>query len=78
MPKTEFEAFRDYGEMRAKADYMHEFGVDTVADVAHTLAMLSPPKAGAPAMSSYRIVPSAHWSAAGPASCDARHCSGAM
>ncbi len=25
--------------MRAKADYMHEFGVDTVADVARTLAM---------------------------------------
>src|SRR6476620_2937048 len=39
MPKTEFEAFRDYSEMRAKADYMHEFGVDTVADVARTLAM---------------------------------------
>ena len=39
MPKTEFEAFRDYAEMRAKADYMHEFGVDTVADVARTLAM---------------------------------------
>ena len=39
MPKTEFEAFRDYAEMRAKADYMHKFGVDTVADVARTLAM---------------------------------------
>src|SRR5215813_5641303 len=39
MPKTEFEAFRDYAEMRAKADYMHAFGVDTVADVARTLAM---------------------------------------
>jgi ribonucleoside-diphosphate reductase beta chain len=39
MPKTEFEAFRDYAEMRAKADYMHEFGVETVADVARTLAM---------------------------------------
>ncbi len=39
MPKTEFEAFRDYGEMRAKADYMHTFGTDTVADVARTLAM---------------------------------------
>jgi ribonucleoside-diphosphate reductase beta chain len=39
MPKTEFEAFRDYGEMRAKADYMHEFGVGTVGDVARTLAM---------------------------------------
>ena len=39
MPKTEFEAFRDYAEMRAKADYMHEFGVETVADVSRTLAM---------------------------------------
>ncbi|MGD9538684.1 MAG: ribonucleotide-diphosphate reductase subunit beta [Alphaproteobacteria bacterium] len=39
MPKAEFEAFRDYAEMRAKADYMHAFGVDTVADVARTLAM---------------------------------------
>ena len=39
MPKTEFEAFRDYKEMRAKADYMHTFGVGTVADVARTLAM---------------------------------------
>ncbi len=39
MPKAEFEAFRDYAEMRAKADYMHGFGVATVADVARTLAM---------------------------------------
>lgn len=39
MPKTEFEAFRDYSEMRDKADYMHTFGVETVGDVARTLAM---------------------------------------
>jgi len=39
MPKAEFEAFRDYGEMRAKADYMHTFGTATVGDVARTLAM---------------------------------------
>src|SRR5215813_3257503 len=39
MPKTEFEAFRDYDAMRAKADYMHTFGVNTVSDVARTLAM---------------------------------------
>jgi ribonucleoside-diphosphate reductase beta chain len=39
MPKTEFAAFRDYAEMRAKADYMRSFGVETVADVARTLAM---------------------------------------
>jgi ribonucleoside-diphosphate reductase beta chain len=39
MPQTEFEAFRDYDEMKAKADYMHTFGVGTVSDVARTLAM---------------------------------------
>src|ERR1700753_2833563 len=39
MPKAEFEAFRDYAELRAKADYMHTFGVGTCADVARTLAM---------------------------------------
>jgi len=39
MPQAEFEAFRDYDEMRAKADYMHTFGVGTVGDVARTLAM---------------------------------------
>ncbi|MDF2114720.1 ribonucleotide-diphosphate reductase subunit beta [Roseiarcaceae bacterium H3SJ34-1] len=39
MPNTEFAAFRDYEAMRAKADYMHTFGVGTVSDVARTLAM---------------------------------------
>ena len=39
MPKSEFEAFRDYAELRAKADYMHTFGTGTCADVARTLAM---------------------------------------
>jgi ribonucleoside-diphosphate reductase beta chain len=39
MPKAEFEAFRAYDEMRAKADYMRSFGVETIADVARTLAM---------------------------------------
>ncbi|WP_372502353.1 ribonucleotide-diphosphate reductase subunit beta [Tistrella mobilis] len=39
MPKAEFEAFHDYADMRAKADYMHTFGTGTVADVARTLAM---------------------------------------
>src|SRR5260221_5052103 len=39
MPKAEFEAFRDYAEKRGKVYYMHEFGVDTCADVARTLAM---------------------------------------
>src|SRR6201989_1568595 len=31
MPQTEFEAFRDYAQMKAKADYMHTFGVNTVS-----------------------------------------------
>src|SRR6202789_819891 len=39
MPKCEFEAFRDYAEMRAKADYMRSFGTKTCSDVARTLAM---------------------------------------
>ena len=39
MPRSEFQAFHDYAEMRAKSDYMHSFGVATVADVARTLAM---------------------------------------
>lgn len=39
MPQTEFEAFRDYAAMRDKADYMHSFGVKTVADISRTLAM---------------------------------------
>ena len=39
MPQTEFEAFRDYAAMRDKADYMHSFGVGTVADMSRTLAM---------------------------------------
>ncbi|MEE4329798.1 MAG: ribonucleotide-diphosphate reductase subunit beta, partial [Wenzhouxiangella sp.] len=33
MPQAEFEAFRNYAEMKAKADYMQTFGVSTVADV---------------------------------------------
>ena len=39
MPKTEFQAFREYSSMRAKADYMHTFGTKTCGDVARTLAM---------------------------------------
>jgi ribonucleoside-diphosphate reductase beta chain len=39
MPQAEFEAFRDYDAMKAKADYMHTFGTNTCSDVARTLAM---------------------------------------
>jgi ribonucleoside-diphosphate reductase beta chain len=39
MPESEFSAFLDYEEMKAKHDYMQTFGVDTNADIARTLAM---------------------------------------
>src|SRR5438552_1046945 len=39
MPDSEFTAFLDYQAMRDKHDYMQQFGVDTNADIARTLAM---------------------------------------
>ncbi|MGF1462534.1 MAG: ribonucleotide-diphosphate reductase subunit beta [Maricaulaceae bacterium] len=39
MPEAEFAAFLQYEEMAAKHDYMQQFGVDTEADIARTLAM---------------------------------------
>ncbi|WP_309089893.1 ribonucleotide-diphosphate reductase subunit beta [Phenylobacterium sp.] len=39
MPDSEFTAFLDYQAMRDKHDYMQQFGVDTEADIARTLAM---------------------------------------
>ncbi len=39
MPETEFSAFLDYEEMANKHQYMQEFGIDTYADIARTLAM---------------------------------------
>ena len=39
MPESEFSAFLDYKEMADKHDYMHQFGVDSEADIARTLAM---------------------------------------
>ncbi len=39
MPDSEFTAFLDYQAMRDKHDYMRQFGVDTDADIARTLAM---------------------------------------
>jgi ribonucleoside-diphosphate reductase beta chain len=57
MPKAEFAAFRDYAEMRAKADYMHGFGVDTVADVARTLAMFGAFTEGMSLFASFAMLP---------------------
>ncbi|MFN3537733.1 MAG: ribonucleotide-diphosphate reductase subunit beta, partial [Brevundimonas sp.] len=39
MPESEFGAFMEYEAMKDKHDYMGQFGVDTDADVARTLAM---------------------------------------
>jgi len=39
MPETEYSAFMQYKEMKAKHDYLATFGVDTDEDIARTLAM---------------------------------------
>ena len=39
MPEIEYEAFLKYGEMKDKYDYMQEWGVETKADIAKTLAV---------------------------------------
>jgi ribonucleoside-diphosphate reductase beta chain len=39
MPESEFGAFLEYEAMKAKHDYMGQFGVETNADIARTLAM---------------------------------------
>ena len=39
MPDSEFTAFLDYQAMRDKHDYMQQFGVESNADIARTLAM---------------------------------------
>ena len=39
MPDSEFTAFLEFQELKAKHDYMQQFGVDTEADIARTLAM---------------------------------------
>jgi len=39
MPESEFGAFMEYEAMKAKHDYMQQFGVETNADICRTLAM---------------------------------------
>ncbi len=39
MPESEYGMFLEYDEMRAKHDYMQQFGVDNDEDIARTLAM---------------------------------------
>lgn len=56
MPKSEFEAFRQYAAMRDKVDYMHTFGVNTCADVARTLAMFGAFTEGMSLFSSFAML----------------------
>jgi ribonucleoside-diphosphate reductase beta chain len=39
MPESEYSAFLDYAAMKDKHDYMQQFGVESDADIARTLAM---------------------------------------
>jgi ribonucleoside-diphosphate reductase beta chain len=39
MPESEYAMFLEYEEMRAKHDYLQQFGVDSDEDIARTLAM---------------------------------------
>ena len=39
MPESEFSAFLEYDALKAKHDYMQQFGVETDADIARTVAM---------------------------------------
>ena len=39
MPESEFSAFLEYEAMAAKHDYMQDFGMETDADIARTIAM---------------------------------------
>ncbi|MEM9704489.1 MAG: ribonucleotide-diphosphate reductase subunit beta [Pseudomonadota bacterium] len=39
MPESEFSAFLEYKEMADKHDYMSQFGVDSIEDIARTVAM---------------------------------------
>src|SRR3569832_107021 len=39
MPESEFGAFLEYDAMKAKHDYMGQFGVENDADIARTVAM---------------------------------------
>jgi len=39
MPESEFSAFLEFEALKAKHDYMQQFGVETNADIARTLAM---------------------------------------
>ena len=56
MPEIEYEAFMKYGEMTDKYDYMQEWGVETKADVAKTLAVFGAFTEGLQLFASFAIL----------------------
>lgn len=56
MPETEYSAFLRYKEMKDKYDYMQQFGTETKADVARTLAMFGAFTEGLQLFASFAIL----------------------
>ena len=56
MPEIEYEAFMKYCEMKDKYDYMQEWGVETKADVAKTLAVFGAFTEGLQLFASFAIL----------------------
>ena len=56
MPEDEYSAFLRYKEMKDKYDYMQQFGVDTKADIAKTLAVFGAFTEGLQLFASFAIL----------------------
>ena len=56
IPETEYAAFLHYKEMKDKYDYMQEFGVETKADIAKTLAVFGAFTEGLQLFASFAIL----------------------
>jgi ribonucleoside-diphosphate reductase beta chain len=56
MPEVEYEAFLKYAEMKDKYDYMQEWGVETDADIAKTLAVFGAFTEGLQLFASFAIL----------------------
>jgi ribonucleoside-diphosphate reductase beta chain len=56
MPETEYSAFLHYAEMKAKYDYMKQFGVTTKPDIAKTLAVFGAFTEGLQLFASFAIL----------------------
>ncbi|MDO9127295.1 MAG: ribonucleotide-diphosphate reductase subunit beta, partial [Parvibaculum sp.] len=56
MPEAEYEAFLKYEQMKTKFDYMQEWGVETKADIAKTLAVFGGFTEGVQLFASFAIL----------------------